>query len=220
MFMDAKAALQERTELFSNVLQFKRNKRVPLGANVWSWKHLDAGYKFSDALYDFDIMEKINDEFHDRYQFDAYADLGIRNPMRIANALGGGFHKIDPTDEAIVVEDHHVMEREEYHDMANNSLGFYWTKAFKRCCKPGITVAEIENAAKEFCAFGAYVGKMTNKYINQYGAMMFGMNLILPPFEHLSNTLRGIKNVSLDIRKCKTQMKEAMTPCLQPISNR
>jgi hypothetical protein len=176
MFMDAKEALKERAELFENVFQFKRNKRVPLGSNFVTWKILDAGYKFSEALYDYTIMEKINDEFHQRYQFDAYMDLGGRNPLRITDALGAGFHKIDPTDEAVVVDDHHIMEREDYPDMANNSMGFYWTKAFQRYCKPGITMTEIENAVKEFCAFIEYSGKITGKFINQYGAMLFGMN--------------------------------------------
>jgi hypothetical protein len=210
MFMDAKAALQERTELFSNVLQFKRNKRVPLGANVWSWKYLDAGYKLSKALYDYNIMEKINDEFHQYYQFDTYMELGVRNPMRIMDALGNGFHKIDPTDEAIVIDDHHLMEREEYRDMANNSPGFYWTKVFRRYCKPGITMGELENAVMEYCTFGEYIGKITNKYINQYGAMMFNMTNAFMPFDQLFNFLRGIKSLSLDVRKCKEQMKDAM----------
>jgi hypothetical protein len=208
--MDAKAALQERTELFANAIQFKKNKRVPLGANFWTWKILDAGYKLSEALYNYDIMEKVNDEFHQRYQFDAYIDLGTRNPMRVTSALGAGFHKIDPTDEVIIADDHHIMEREDYSELAKNPAGFYWTKAFQRYCKPGITMGEIENAVKESRALAEFTGKMTDKYINEYGAMMFALNFVITPFEQLYNTLRGIKEVSLDIRKCKSQMKETM----------
>jgi hypothetical protein len=182
MFMDAKAALKERTELFSNVFHFKKNKRVPLGANFFTWKVLDAGYKLSEALYDYNIMEKVHDEFHQRYQFDAYSDLGTRNPMRIAKALGAGFHKIDLTDEALVVDDHHVMEREDYLDLTKDSPGFYWTKAFQRFCKPGITMGEIENAVKEYCAYIEYLGKISNKFTNQYGAMRFSKASILLPF--------------------------------------
>jgi hypothetical protein len=208
--MDAKAALKERTELFDNVFHFRKNKRVPLGANFFTWKVLDAGYKLSEALYDYDIMEKVNDEFHQRYQFDAYMDLGTRNPMRVANALGAGFHKIDPTGEAVIVDDYHIMEQEDYPDLANKPMEFYWSKVFKRYCKPGITVGEIQNAVKEFCAYIEYSGKITNKYINQYGAILFYMNTFLLPFEQLFNTFRGIRELSLDIRKCKEQLKETM----------
>jgi hypothetical protein len=210
MFMDAKAALQERTELFANACQFKRNKRVPLASNFFTWKIFDAGYKLNEALYGYDIMEKVHDEFHQRYQFDAYFDLGTINTMPIMDALGSGFRKIDPVAEAIIVDDHHVMEQDEYRELADDPMKFYWTKAFKRYCKPGITMGEIENAVKEFRAYSDYGTKIASKFINQYGAMMFFMNLYLLPFEHLFNILRGIKEVSLDIRKCKTQMKETM----------
>jgi hypothetical protein len=216
--MDAKAALQERTELFANVFQFKRNKRVPLGSNFFTWKFLDAGYKLSEALYDYDIIEKVNDEFHRRYQFDAYMDLGAMNPMRVTRALGGGFRTIDSTDEIIVTEDHHIMEREEYPELADNSLAFYWTKAFKRFCKPGITMGEMENAVKEFRAYIEYSGKIINKHINEYGAMMFGRNTIPTPFEAFFNAFRGIKEFSLDIRKCKTQVKEIMDNMFATVS--
>jgi hypothetical protein len=226
MFMDAKAMLKERTELFDNAFQFKRNKRVPLCANFWTWKILDAGYTLNDALYDYDIMEKVDDEFHQRYQFDAHIDIGPRPPMRVMGPLGGGFRRIDPAGETVFVDDHHIMEREEYMELAKKPMEFYWTKAFKRYCRPGITMGEIETAIKEFEAYGKYISKATDKYINQYGVMMMSLvtNLGLSfPFEALFNILRGIKEVSLDIRKCKSQMKEAMdamfaTEC-EPIIN-
>jgi hypothetical protein len=209
--MDAKALLKERTELFANAIAFKKNKRVPLCSNIFTWKILDAGFKFSEALYDYDIQEKIHNEFYQRYQFDAYIDPGNRNPMRISKALGGGFNTIGETDETLVYDDHHIMERDEYRELAKNPIGFYWTKAFKRFCKPGITVGEIENAVKEQALFGEYSAKMTNKFINEFGAMLFfSKNTCIAPFEILCNTLRGIKEISLDIRKCKTEMQEVM----------
>jgi hypothetical protein len=208
--MDSKELLQERAELFANAISFKRNKRVPLFSNFFSWKYLDAGYKLSEALHNYDILEKTNNEFHQRYQFDAYMDLGTRNTMLITDAMGGGFHKIDETDEALVVDDHHIMERDEYKELAKNPLGFYWTKALKRSCKPDITMGEFENVIKEFVRFSEYAAKMTNKYVNEYGAMLFAKNTYPCPVENLFNILRGIKELSLDIRKCKTEMKECM----------
>jgi hypothetical protein len=208
--MDAKAALKERTELFNNVFQFKRNKRVPLAANITTWKVLDAGHKISEAIYDYNLMGKIVEEFHLRYQFDAYEDVGSTNPMAATRPLGGGFFKIVPTDDAIVVNDHHILEQEDYHELVSNPMNFYYSKAFKRYCKPGITVGEIENSVKEFCAFIDYVGKITNKLNSQYGAMKLALYNIMNPFDELFVSLRGIKNTSLDIRRCKTQMKEAM----------
>lgn len=208
--MDAKALLNERKELFNNAFQFKKNKRVPLLANIGTWKILDAGYKFSEAIYNYDVMEKIQEEIIQRYQFDAYEDFGATNPMRVTRVLGTGFFKIAPSDEAILVDDHHLMERDDYQELANNSMNFYYGKAFKRYCKSRTTVGEIQNAVQEFCAFLDYAAKISDKFINQYGAMISGMNSVMTPFEELFCVLRGIKNTSLDIRKCKGQMKETM----------
>ncbi|MDR1249079.1 MAG: hypothetical protein LBK63_07240 [Treponema sp.] len=208
--MDANELLKERTELYANVLQFKKNKRVPIHANFWTWKTLDAGYKLSEALYDVKILAKINEEFNERYQFDSYSDLGTRNPLATQDALGGGYHKIDQSDEALLVDDHHLLERDEYKDLAKNPMGVYWTKAFKRYCRPGITVGEIKNALKvndEFSKFGA---STTDICLNKWGAMKASKYFFSVPFETLFNALRGMKEVSLDIRKCKQEMKEAM----------
>jgi hypothetical protein len=208
--MDAKAALNERTELTENVYHFKKNKRFLVAANVFNWQVFDAGHKLKESLYDYSLMEKIFDEFHERYQFDIYMDLGTSCPFRITDALGAGFRKIDSTGDAIVIGDHHIMEREDYEELAKNPMSFYWGKAFKRYCKPGITMGKIENAVKEFCSFIDYADKISSKFINQYGVMLMFMNTIMFPFEQIFNTLRGISGASLDIRKCKAQMKETM----------
>jgi hypothetical protein len=208
--MDAKAALKERTELFYNAFQFKRNKRIPLAANINTWKVLDAGHTISEAIYDYNLMEKIVEDFHRKYQFDAYEDVGSTNPMMATRALGGGFFKIAPTDDAIVVGDHHIMEQEDYRELVKNPMNFYYSKAFKRYCKSGITVGEIGNSVKEFCDFVDYVNRISDKLNNQYGAMKFTLYNITHPFDALFCILRGIRNTSLDVRRCKTQMKEAM----------
>jgi hypothetical protein len=208
--MDAKELFNERTELFENVFQFKKNKRVPMLANFFTWKMLDAGYNLHDALYDYSILEKVNDEFHQRYQFDAYFDLGVRNPMLVTQALGGGFHKIDDAGEAVVIDDHHLLEGDEYREYAQDPMKFYWAKAFKRYCKPGITMAELENATKEFRSYIEFAGKANDKCKNEYGALISYMVTAQPPFEVLFNQYRGIRELALDVRKRKGELKEAM----------
>jgi hypothetical protein len=211
MFMDAKAAQQERMELFSNAFQFKKNKRVPLGANCFTWKLLDAGYKLNEILYDYNKMEKVYEEFHERYQFDAYSDMGVRNPVRMADLLSEGYHKIDPTGETIIIDDHHTMEREDYEELAKNPMSFYWTKAFKRYCRPGITMEKIAEAVKEYTLFMQYGARNLNTYLNKFGAVIFsGITFVKFPCDSLFTFLRGMKEFSLDIRKCKERMKETM----------
>lgn len=208
--MDAKEALKERTEMINNVFQFKHNNRSPLISNFFTWKILDAGYKLNEAMYDYDLLEKIMDEFHHRYQFDVYMDIGTRNSMGLFKALGGKYYQIDPAGEILMVEDHHIMEREEYQEYIKNPTDFFWSKSFKRYCKPGITMGELENAAKEYYAFVEFAGMMTNKAINEYGVLLQAAGVVFVPFESIFNMYRGIQETALDVRKCKDQMKEAM----------
>jgi hypothetical protein len=208
--MDPKAALAERRELFDNVYEFKHNKRVPIHSGIWTWKVLDAGYKLSEAIYNYDLMEKIVDEFHERYQFDAYSDLGTRNPMKFSEALGNSFHYIDASDEAVLIDDFSLMERGEYGELAADSDAFYWTRALKRACKPGITLREFKAACLELETFQKFSRKMSEKLYSEYGAFRLSGLMIRLPFEDLFNTLRGIKESAMDLRKCKSEMKETM----------
>jgi hypothetical protein len=208
--VDAKELLKERAEMYANVLQFRKNKRVPIQSNFWTWKILDAGYKLSEALYDVKILARINEEFNERYQFDSYLDLGTRNPLAVQDVLGGGYHRIDQSDEAVIVDDHHLMEQDEYRELAKNPTGFYWTKVFKRYCKSGVTVGEMKKAVKLYDEFSAFSASTIDTCINKWGALKPAKYNLSIPFGNLFNTLRGMKEASLDVRKRKQEMKEAM----------
>jgi len=130
--MDAKAAMQERSALFENAFDFKHNPRVPMLSNFWTWKYLDAGYDLNEALYDYEVMDKVITDFHELYRFDAYMEVGFRNPMRVAQALGGGFHYVDESGEALLIDDNVTLERDEYIEFATDPTAFYWSKLLKR----------------------------------------------------------------------------------------
>lgn len=207
--MEDRSLFKERKELFNNALQMKHNKRTPSLSNFWTWKILDSEYTLREALHDYDIMEKVTVEFHHRYQFDAYMDLGTRNPMRVSDALGAGFHKIDDKNQSIVVIDHKLMERNEYTEMKEDFLKFNWTKAFARYT-PDLTIEQLQNAAMEFVSFGQYAQKINTKFLIEHQTPLLPNAPQFMPFEHFFNTYRGIKDVSIDLKKCKTEMIEAM----------
>ena len=54
--MNGKAMMQERAAMVDNVYQFRHNKRVLLGSNIFSWAILDEGYRLNEALYDYDKL--------------------------------------------------------------------------------------------------------------------------------------------------------------------
>jgi len=210
--MDAQAALAERRVLFDNAIEFKHNKRVPMISNFWTWKFLDAGYDLKEAMYDYDIMEKVNCDFHELYQFDAYMEVGFRNPMRVAAALGGGFHYIDESGEALLIDDISIMSADEYPEYVADTNAFNWSKILKRSARPGLTLGELKNALFEFIAFGEFVGKMANKFTNEYGAFATQNNagMAIIPIDNLFVGPRGMRELALDVVRNKALLKDTI----------
>lgn len=213
--MDSKALLQERTELFDNVFQHKHNKRVPLGCNLWSWMVLDCGYKQSEALDSYEILEKVNKEIHERYQFDAYHNLLVRNAKQLCDQLGGGCSWIDETDEFIQCADINFLRPDEYKEFLERPSEFYWSKALPRYTRWNdpdfkLTFGGLKRATREFQAYTDYSKRMLDMNINTYGAMMYYSKNVQPAIEDFMVFLRGIRGLSTDMRRMKSQFTEAL----------
>lgn len=213
--MDPKALLQERTELFDNAFHFRHNKRVPLGCNLWSWMVLDCGYKQSEALQSYDRMEQIIREIHERYQFDAYHNLLVRNPIHLTNQLGGGCSWFDPTDEFIQCADINYMAKDEYAEYMENPNRFFWSKALPRYTKWNdkdftLTLGGLKKAMEEYDRFLGYCRRIVDINRDDYGALMYYTSTVTPALDDFLVCLRGIKGLSIDLRKNKEQLLEAL----------
>ena len=208
--MDTQEKLQERRELIDNAWKFKRNPRMPLWGCCGNWKIFDAGYRLGEVFSDYELREKVVMDFQERYQFDVHTDNLNGMPMNVLKA-SGGFLSIDATDEVLSIDDYSVMEPDEYGEFAYNREEFYWTKAYKRMCKPGLTLGELKQAAIARVEHEAYSAKIRERYLNECGTLttLSGMPSIAP-FETIFSPLRGIKGASLDIRKNKSKMIEVM----------
>ena len=89
---------QHRIQLFRDCASWRKPERVPFLANIVTWKIIDSGYKFSEALHDYDIMGKCVTNFLDKYNVDVLTDTGVRDPMRIPEAIGESYYYVN--DEA------------------------------------------------------------------------------------------------------------------------
>ncbi len=215
--MEEKSLLTERRELFNNAFAMKKNKRAPLFSNFWTWKLLDSEYSLREALTDYELTEKLVSEFHERYLFDSHFDLCTRNPIRVVNALGvEGFHRIDDANDSINVVDHHVMEQIEYKDYIKDPTKFFWTKAFARYA-PDLTIDQLKKAVKEQLDFTKFSQKITNKFAEEYQCVPVSPFYLKEPFEYFFTALRGIKEMSLDLRRNKSELKEALETIYQTI---
>ena len=72
--------LAYRTKLVRDAANMRHPERIPLVSFFVTWKIFDAGYKLSEALSNYDVMEKVVRHHQETYTFDMLNDLGIRNP--------------------------------------------------------------------------------------------------------------------------------------------
>ena len=110
------ATREERKELFNHVIRRDgKPGRVPLLCNVSSsWKVLESRYPLSDALRNGEHLKQCTLDFHEKYDYDAYCDMGGRNPLRVADALGISGHIIDDAAGTISIKDNKYMTEDDY----------------------------------------------------------------------------------------------------------
>ncbi|NLM53011.1 MAG: hypothetical protein GX197_09380 [Firmicutes bacterium] len=208
--------LQERIQLFHDTAEFKKTKRIPQISNFFTWKILDSEFTLSEALFDYNKMEKVVCDFHERYNFDAYTDLGTRNPVRVTNALGGYHYVIDDEKEVINIDDQVYFEPEEYPELIENPIKFIWTKVLPRKYKKlreKDALNSFKIATYEFLAYSEYNQRIIEKFVKEYQVptlMNMQGGVLLHPLEMLFNFFRGIKGLSLDLRRHKSQVLEAI----------
>lgn len=204
----------EKLQLFRDNVSMKHTDRIPYLSNAFTWKVFDSEFSLPEAVRDSAKMEKAVCGFHERYHFDAYMDIGARNPVRVLDALGSSYYEI--TDAGLNVVDHVLMEPEEYTEYAKNPDLFGWTKLMKRKF-PDVKGKHIEAALMEFLGHANFTGQIGKKFVEEYEcpSVYGGANVVIPPYEYFFQTTRGIRNMGRDARKYKEQLIEAINAQLE-----
>lgn len=215
--MENKQLYNERRELFNNAFELKPNKRTPIFSNFWTGKLLDqTEHSLKEVLSDYDLLEKTICDFQDTYNFDSHFDLGTRNPIRVVKALGvEGFHRISD-DDFVNVVDHHIMEGDEYKEYVENPNKFFYSKVFQRYC-PDLTIGQLQEASREYADFMAFTAKITKKFAEEYECVPVSPLYIKEPLEYFINSLRGIKELSIDIRRNQEELLAALDAIYETI---
>lgn len=217
--MANKALYNERKEIINKAFNCEKPSRVPIFSNFWTWKMLDSEYTLIETLTDYDIMMKVTCDFHERYQFDSYFDLGTRNPYNVIKKLGGSDWQIQVDEEsgAIFVNDHALMESDEYDEFVNNKEEFYWHRAFARYV-PNVTLGQLDEAAKEYVKFNDYSARVAKKFVEEYECVPVPTTYLKQPFEYFFTALRGLKGTALDLRRNPKKIIESCRSLYEQMS--
>lgn len=208
--MNGKAMMQERAAMVDNVYQFRHNKRVLLGSNIFSWAILDEGYRLNEALYDYDKLMTVMRHQQERYGFDVYTDVMNRNPQRATCILGGGWTRVDDAKEAINVLNHQVMRDGDMEKFIDNPEAYFYTCALQNYCKKGITLGELKVAVREYNLFWKCVEDRKRMLWDEYGCLQFFNSFVKAPFEDYWQDHRGMRGAALDVRRRPEQLQEML----------
>ena len=208
--MQYSATYQENLKRLKACRDLEHIDRVPHFSNFHTWKILDSDLKpkLSEALADYAMLDKIQCEFHERYQFDVHYDLLNRNLLKPSTVLGSGaHHMINDESESINFIDHVLMQADEYPEYATNRMAVNW-KMWNRKC-PELTQGDMARSLILNMENAAYLTYMKEKFAAEYDSPYpFGPHCIQVPFERFNKYYRGIKQAHLDLRRQKTVLKD------------
>lgn len=210
---DPASLMRERVQLYKDAARHKKTSRVLNVANMWNWIVYDSGYKLSEALFDYGKMEDALVKFQEKYQFDYYLDYGVRNPLGVQSALGHTDYIVNDEANALNIQDINYLEPEDYDDILDNYFKFLWTKYMPRkypqADGPGCKAMMLD-ACQKFAEFGQYVGNINQQFAVKYGvppSIFAGTPAFVVFYEVLFNFIRGIKGLSIDIRRRPEKVK-------------
>lgn len=202
---EAKALEQERIQLVRDAVAMNgAPKRVPILDSTFTWKIMDQGYTLSEAIYDYDKMEKVVRGHQELYQCDLVRDVGTRNGFQIIQGWTEPRYTIDDENGSLNAPDMVIMNADEYDELANDRLRFIWTKALPRRFPmlQHSTKEEIQNLIKGMQEYFAFGGKMGAILKNEYGVPTISKHAVSGSgHENIVNKFRGIAGTSIDARR-------------------
>ena len=203
--------LLNKVKLFRDGAAFRKPEHTPHLSNVFTWKIYDSSVSFSEAMHDFKKMEKAVREFIQRYDFDAYVDVGTRNPVGISEALGteNSCYTVDEETGAINVIDKVLFDGSEYETFCKDPNAFY-RLLFQRKY-PNATAKEVQIAMQSFMDFGQYIQRIEKIINEEYNRPLLTSmsSAILMPIETFNHYGRGIKGIAIDMRRHADGLKAA-----------
>ena len=207
-----------RIQNFKNIITGQgKVDHIPHFGNFWSWKYYDAGYPLSEVLFDYDKMYDAIDQFYRRYPMDVIYETGRRNPVQVTDMLGRvNGYTFNDEQYSISIQDQCFMEDDDYEALIANPKKYLWEIFLPRkytVLKNGNSSVDFRKFYEKFTEFGQKMGAISQQG-RKYGIADFrAPNAAVDSFgfgyELLFNFMRGMKNLSIDLRRRPEQVLAA-----------
>lgn len=209
--MTPKELYSYRVKLYRDAMSFKKPDRIPINANMFTWMFLDAGYSPTKAARSYDMINDSMIKFVKKYKVDGinYLNSGYRNPFVISDSLGGSDAYTDQNAESlnVIVED--LMYPDEYEEVLTQFPQWLYRKFLQKFpAAKDFTVDRLMESMKIHDEFFANKTKSIQMMRDEYGItgeLNFGY--YMSAFEDLFSLYRGLKGVSMDLRRKKKEVE-------------
>ena len=204
--MDLPQEFITRRDRVRKALAFEETDQTPTVSTATGWQICDSTYHFKDAYYDYKVLEKVITEYGQKYDFDCHFYSGTNYAFPVLDALGGGSYKLDPVTGAMSVEDHSYIFPEDYHEFAKDPV-----KNMRICFQrkfPEMSTERFGKALSEFISFGQWARRAPTVFREILKTPNTGSRNVMISLEYMNAGLRGIKDLSLDMRRHKQALLE------------
>ena len=208
---EPKELLKYRLKLFRDAQDFKTPDRVPLSGNATHWMFLDAGYDTQYAVRHYDVIEKCMERFITEYPMDQINMWmsGFRNFDAVTDILGdSGYEGSDGNLINFVAED--IVGPDEYDFLIEDLTKATWERFLSRKypAMKDMAPQQFAESVKEYFHYRQERDRIENRLQNEYG-LIFERDRISgwTSLESLFNGMRGIKGLSMDLRRRYDKVK-------------
>ena len=210
--MTPKELMNYRIQLVRDAQAFQKPDRIAINANMFNWMFLDAGYTVAKAYRDYKAIDDSLVKFVEKYKVDSINQLhtGFRNIFQLCDALGGSTVYSSEEDVNMNAISEDVIHADEYEELTNDFTKTMWTKALPRLFPKvkEMTPKEFAEASRSLQDYLDARNYSETKLQEKYGIIVDAVPCLSPGFESLFNFFRGIKCLSLDLRRHKDQVAE------------
>ena len=199
---------EQKRQKVRKVWDFSPDIGTPVLAACSGWLFYSMGVNAYDAYHDYKLLEKTVADFFKQYDFDCSTNSFANYAFPVVDTLGGGNYKIDRETGALSVLDNNFIFPEDYEEAAKDIYKFN-KKAFARKF-PNMTTEKFGKAMSLFLEFGQFSAR-NNAFWNdtvKLPLMYDSTRMIMPTLEILNASTRGIKDLSIDIRRHKEALKK------------
>lgn len=200
-----------RVKLYRDAIAFRKPDRIPINANMFTWMFLDAGYSPTQAARSYDLINDSMIQFVTKYKVDGinFLNSGYRNPFVVSDSLGGSDVYTDQNAENLNVIVENLMQPDEYEELMTQFPTFLYRKFLQKF--PAVkdyTVEQLLNSMNIHNTFFANKTSSIQMLRDQYGITgELQFCYYMPAFEDLFSLYRGLRGVSMDLRRKKKDVE-------------